>query len=286
MLSVLTCLCVPDDIFYAQESSLFPKGDSSFFGERYSPSLVRLLLISICPFSLRLRPAPLHPGRHFWHKIRCFTYYSRAEELKDLHGTVPNSQESPLRLTGLTWTFSLVTGQYFHPRCTVRDFAAFFWNPGYRSSDGIECQAFHVAAKEAIHLKCTPRWHQTGGLRHTRAFFLLIADENGRLALPSSSHPCSSVLPSFPKEGKPCQTTPTALPYPLAPQLHHPALTRAVKQERWRGLTPNPAALGFWLSHGATSAEFSARRAPVSSQAVTDSFSLIMSNAACYPLCI
>lgn len=77
-----------------------------------------------------------------------------------------------------------------------------------------------------------------------QSLFLLIADENERLALPCSSHPCSSVLPSFLKEGKPCRTTPTALPYLLAPQLHPLALTWAVKQKQWQGLTPNPAAIG------------------------------------------
>lgn len=93
-LLILTHLGVPDNTFYAQESSLFPKGDF-FFGERYSSSLVRLLLMSFCPFSLRLWPAPLNPGKETWHKIRCFTHY------KDPHRTVPNSQESPLGLTGL-----------------------------------------------------------------------------------------------------------------------------------------------------------------------------------------
>lgn len=97
---ILTHLGVPDDIFYDHESSLFSKGDSVFLvGDVLR--LVRLLLISICPFSLRLRPASLNPGKEIWHKIRCFTHYSHAEELKDLHRTVPNSQKSPLRLTGL-----------------------------------------------------------------------------------------------------------------------------------------------------------------------------------------
>lgn len=156
-----------------------------------------------------------------------------------------------------------------------------------RSSVGIEWQACHMAEERAFSL-C---WPQAGGLRHTTAFSWLIANENERLALSSSSHPCSSVLSSFLKESAAMPNTShsSAIPAGLWAASSSPHLTWWPNRSN-RGRQPwSPAALGssgFPLPHSARPAAFPARRAPALSWAGTDSSPLILSNAVSYHRCI
>lgn len=122
------------------------------------------------------------------------------------------------------------------------------------------------------------------------SLILLIANENERLALSSSSHPCSSVLSGFLKESVALPNTshssaiPAAFCLPPVP----PHLTRVVKQEQPWVLTPGSSSTWlfcFPLPHSARPAAFPARRDPAFSWAGIDSFPLILSNTVSYHWC-
>lgn len=93
------------------------------------------------------------------------------------------------------------------------------------------------------------------------SLFLVIANENERLALLSSSHPCSSVLSGFPKESA---ALPNTSPSPAIPA-GIPAASSAGQTGAAVGVNPGlqqHLALLVFHSHSARPATFPARTAP------------------------
>lgn len=121
-------------------------------------------------------------------------------------------------------------------------------------SVGIEWQACHMAAKKAFFLCWIGSWLWAGGLRHTTAFFLLIANKNERLALSSNSHPCSSVLSSLLKESAALPNTSHSSAIPAGILAASPVATPDPRGQTGAAVGVNPRlqqhlALLFFHSH-------------------------------------